>query len=87
MLESTTHSLDIEIGLSEEDLTIRDTAHKFAEEVMRPAGIELDRMNDPADVIASGSVLWEVYRESRSSATPRTSTSRATRFPLTRRPP
>ena len=53
-------TIDIELGLSEEDCAIRDLAHKFAEEVLRPAGVELDRMADPADMIAPGSVLWKV---------------------------
>jgi hypothetical protein len=32
---------------------------------MRPAGIELDQMPDPADVIADGSILWEVHEKYR----------------------
>ena len=40
-------------------------ARQFAMQVMRPAGIELDRMNDPARVIAPDSVLWEVHRQFR----------------------
>jgi alkylation response protein AidB-like acyl-CoA dehydrogenase len=55
--------LDLEIGLSEEDIAVRETAHKFAEEVLRPAGVELDRMPDPADVIAPESVLWKVFEK------------------------
>jgi alkylation response protein AidB-like acyl-CoA dehydrogenase len=55
--------LDLEIGLSNEDIAVRDTAHKFAEEVLRPAGAELDRMPDPADVIAPESVLWKVFEK------------------------
>jgi hypothetical protein len=39
---------DIEVNLTEEAQEIRDTAHKFAEEVMRPAGVELDMLADPA---------------------------------------
>ncbi|MCP5068147.1 MAG: acyl-CoA/acyl-ACP dehydrogenase [bacterium] len=57
---------DIDVGLSEEERAVRDMTHKFAEEVMRPAGLELDRLTDPSDVIASDSVLWKVidtYRE------------------------
>lgn len=54
---------DIETGLSDEDRAIRDVTHKFAEEVLRPAGVELDRMVDPADVIAPDSVLWEVRKK------------------------
>jgi alkylation response protein AidB-like acyl-CoA dehydrogenase len=56
---------DIEVGLSDEVRVARDTAHKFAEEVMRPAGIALDRLADPADVIASDSVLWNVFEKYR----------------------
>jgi alkylation response protein AidB-like acyl-CoA dehydrogenase len=56
-------AIDIEIGLSDEDQAIRDTAHKFAAEVLRPAGRELDRLPDPADVIAPTSVLWKVFEQ------------------------
>jgi acyl-CoA dehydrogenase len=55
--------VDLEIGLSDEDIAVRDTAHKFAEEVLRPAGAELDRMPDPSDVIAPESVLWDVFEK------------------------
>jgi alkylation response protein AidB-like acyl-CoA dehydrogenase len=54
-------TVDLEIGLSDEDVAVRDTAHKFAEEVLRPVGAELDRLHDPAEVIAPDSVLWEVF--------------------------
>ncbi len=57
---------DIEVNVSGEARAIRDAAHKFAEEVLRPAGAELDRLADPSDVITSESVLWrvfETYRE------------------------
>ncbi len=54
-----------ELGLSDETRTILETTHRFAEDVMRPAGIELDQMPDPADVIADGSVLWEVHEKYR----------------------
>ncbi len=53
--------LDIDIGLSDEDRAVRETAHRFAAEVLRPAGRELDRLPDPADVIAPGSILWSVF--------------------------
>ena len=33
---------DIDIGLSDEERAIRDETRKFAEEVVRPAGVELD---------------------------------------------
>jgi len=56
-------TIDIELNLSEEDCAVRDMAHKFAEEVVRPAGIELDRLVDPGDVIAPDSVLWKVFEK------------------------
>ncbi len=56
-------SIDIDIGLSDEERAVRDMTHKFAEEVLRPAGAELDRMADPADVIAPESVLWNVFEK------------------------
>jgi len=52
---------DIEVGLGDAERDVRDVVHKFAEEVMRPAGRELDRLADPADVVAPGSVLWQVF--------------------------
>jgi len=56
---------DIEVGLSDEDVAVAETAHRFATEVLRPVGVELDRMADPADVIAEGSPLWDVFARHR----------------------
>jgi acyl-CoA dehydrogenase len=56
---------DIEVGLSDEQRAIRDNARKFADEVLRPAGIALDRLSDPAQVIAPESALWRVFEKSR----------------------
>lgn len=56
---------DIDIGLSEEDLAVRETCHRFARDVLRPVGRELDRLQDPAQVIARDSVLWDVFRQYR----------------------
>ena len=57
--------MDLDIDLSDEELRIRDLVHKFAAEVMRPAGIALDRLPDPADVIAPQSILWDVFKKYR----------------------
>jgi alkylation response protein AidB-like acyl-CoA dehydrogenase len=57
--------VDLDFDLTPEEQAIRDTVHKFAEEVMRPAGIQLDRLADPADVIAADSVLWDVFKKHR----------------------
>ncbi len=56
---------DLDTNLTNEQKTLRDMIKKFGEEVMRPTGIELDQLADPADVIAEGSVLWDVYKKYR----------------------
>ncbi len=56
-------SIDIEAVLSDEECAVRDTCHQFAATVLRPAGQALDRLADPAAVIAPGSVLWEVFKK------------------------
>jgi acyl-CoA dehydrogenase len=58
-------SIDYEVELTEEERSVQETVHKFAAEVLRPAGIELDAMADPNDVIAEDSVLWEVFKKHR----------------------
>ncbi len=55
--------LDIDAGLTGEMKEVRDTVHRFSAEVLRPASIELDAMHDPADVIAEGSVYWDVVKK------------------------
>jgi len=57
--------IDYEVDLTEGERAVRDTVHRFAEEVMRPAGAELDAMVDPQDVIAEDSILWEVFKKHR----------------------
>jgi len=53
---------NIDFDLTEEERSIRDTVHHFAESVMRPAGRDLDRL--PADAVAArNSVLWDVHRK------------------------
>ena len=51
-------AIDLDVGISEEMLKLRETCHRFATEVMRPIGARLDRMT-PEEVIAKGSPLWE----------------------------
>ena len=57
--------VDLETELSDEERTIQETIHRFAAEVMRPAGIKLDALADPADVIAKDSILWDVFEKHR----------------------
>jgi alkylation response protein AidB-like acyl-CoA dehydrogenase len=54
--------LEYDLTLSDEEQELRDAAHKFAEEVLRPTGIELDRMA-PEDTVAPGSPLFDVVRQ------------------------
>jgi len=56
---------EIDLNLTDEQKASRDMVKKFGMEVMRPAGIKLDRLGDPADVIADGSVLWDVFKQFR----------------------
>jgi alkylation response protein AidB-like acyl-CoA dehydrogenase len=58
-------SIDYEVELTEEERAVQEMVHGFAEEVMRPAGVELDAMADPQDVIAENSILWEVFEKHR----------------------
>ena len=55
--------VDIEAGETDEDRAVRETCHRFAAGVLRPAGRALDRLPDPAQVIAKDSVLWDVVRQ------------------------
>jgi alkylation response protein AidB-like acyl-CoA dehydrogenase len=50
--------------LTETEVAVRDTLRRFAEDVMRPIGKELDTM-DPEDVIARDSILWEAHSKYR----------------------
>ena len=58
-------SINLEVELSGEEREIRETVHRFAEEVMRPAGAHLDSLADPAEVIAEDSILWDVFEKHR----------------------
>ena len=53
--------VEYDLTLSDEQCEIRDTARKFATEVLRPIGIEVDKMASEA-VTASGSPLFGVLR-------------------------
>ncbi|HYB92227.1 MAG TPA: acyl-CoA dehydrogenase family protein [Candidatus Binataceae bacterium] len=54
--------LELSTNIPKEYEALRESAHKFAKEVMRPASIELDRMADPRDVIAPDSPLRRVLK-------------------------
>jgi alkylation response protein AidB-like acyl-CoA dehydrogenase len=56
---------EIDLNLSKETQAMQKEVREFARNVMRPAGIELDKLPDPADVIAEDSVLREVFKTQR----------------------
>ncbi len=57
--------VDIESSLTDQERMLQETAHKFAEDVMRPVGRQLDRLADPADVIRKDSPLWDAMKQHR----------------------
>jgi alkylation response protein AidB-like acyl-CoA dehydrogenase len=55
------HELSVEF--TDEQKAMRDAARKFSGEVLRPAAIELDKLNDPQEVTAKDSILWDTFRK------------------------
>jgi alkylation response protein AidB-like acyl-CoA dehydrogenase len=56
---------DLDYNLTDEQKAKRDRWREFGSQVMRPVGLELDKLADPADVIAEGSALWDVFKKYR----------------------
>ena len=54
--------LDIDLSLSDEDISIQQNAHKFAKEVMRPAAKKLEQLT-PEKAIAGDSPLWDFLKK------------------------
>ncbi|MDE3117206.1 MAG: acyl-CoA dehydrogenase, partial [Pseudomonadota bacterium] len=55
------YAVDQDPQLSEVERAAWDTAHRFARDIMRPAGQALDKLSADA-VIARDSILWDVFR-------------------------
>ena len=53
---------DLDLNVSNEGKAMLREVIKFSMEVMRPAGIQLDRLPTPEEVIAPDSVLWQVLK-------------------------
>jgi len=53
---------DIDMNVSNDTKAMLKQVEKYSMEVMRPLGIKLDKLPSPEDVIAPGSVLWDVFR-------------------------
>lgn len=54
--------VDLDYNLTDAQKAARDMARRFAMEELRPKGIALDKLADPADVADKGSELWDVIR-------------------------
>lgn len=55
--------LDLNFELTDEQLALKKSVHKFAKEVIRPASIELDKLANPAEVIKKDSVYWNCMKK------------------------
>lgn len=54
-------AVEVDPTVGVEHRALVETVHRFADEVMRPVGTELDRLPDPAGVVAPDSPLWSVF--------------------------
>jgi alkylation response protein AidB-like acyl-CoA dehydrogenase len=52
----------LEAPLSEMEQLVQDTCHRFAEEILRPAGAAMDAMT-PEEAVAADSPLWQVLEQ------------------------
>lgn len=68
---------DLDFNLTEEQTAMRDMVRRFGADVIRPGGIELDRLADPQDVIADDSILWDMIRQYRELGLHKTGFSKA----------
>jgi acyl-CoA dehydrogenase len=61
--ETKMSSIDFEVDLGDTERAIQETVHRFASEVMRPVGQQLDKMQDPQQTIDKDSVMWKAMAE------------------------
>ncbi len=54
--------LDLDLTLTEDDIALKASAHRFAKEVMRPVAKQLDEMT-PEQVIAKDSPFWDFMKK------------------------
>jgi alkylation response protein AidB-like acyl-CoA dehydrogenase len=54
--------LDLDIKMGRRLTAFQETVREFGRHVVRPAGLALDRLADPVEVIAGKSALWDVIR-------------------------
>jgi alkylation response protein AidB-like acyl-CoA dehydrogenase len=56
---------DLDLNLTEEQKMLQEMVEKFAMEVVRPAGIEIDKIADPAEALDGSSPVWSTIRQYR----------------------
>ena len=49
--------------ITDEQVALKESIHKFCKEVLRPASVELDKIADPEDVIKKDSILWKTLKQ------------------------
>jgi alkylation response protein AidB-like acyl-CoA dehydrogenase len=54
--------LDLNIELTDEQMALKEAVHKFAKEVLRPASLELDKIEDPEEVIKHP-IFWDTMKK------------------------
>ena len=54
---------ELNVGMPKEIESVKESVHRFAVDVIRPAATVLDRMADPRDVIAIDSPLRKVFKQ------------------------
>ena len=53
---------DLNIDLTPEQISIKEETHKFAKEVLRPASIELDKIDNPEEMLKSD-LFWDTMKK------------------------
>ena len=53
---------ELNLQLTDEQMSLKENVHRFAVNVVRPASIELDKMT-PEEVIKKGSPFWKVMKQ------------------------
>lgn len=53
---------ELDFNLSKETMAMRKEVKSFARNIMRPIGIDLDKLQNPEDVYAQKSPLWDVFK-------------------------
>lgn len=54
--------LDLDLNLTKEDMRLKQSAHEFARDIMRPIAKELDEMT-PEQVVAENSPFWKFMKQ------------------------